>query len=278
MIINQDEWVNPNCTLSNLEQSRIGTNFNFPQNTSRIKSNTSTNYATTGQKVYTKPKNRASDLNDWNFCNPTNFSDKLPQPYRMVVSVLETEILNPVFRKIFQIEEMKNNPSYEGNIKKTGPSGILEMGKISTISKDTLSGNQMLVGDMDGKVSLIDLGRKNLTSKSDVSGAGEPVLPIIDLKCEEIVYGDYTGVVFSAIQKGSPRIKIFMFSSANFQMFHIFTIKLALAVGYDESNLTEDSDISKTAMNCQFTKQAQHCIVTLWNGDILVYPLPTLPV
>ena len=250
----------------------------LPSNVLTPKIQHHTNYGTTGQKVYTKPKTRASDLNDWNFCNPSNFSDKLPQPYRMVVSVLETEILNPVFRKIFQIEDMKNNPSYEGNIKKTGPSGIFEMGKISTISKDTLSSNQMLVGDMEGKVSLIDLGRKNLTSKSDVSAAGEPVLPVIDLKCEEIVYGDYSGVVFSAIQKGSPRIKIFMFSSSSFQMFHIFTINLKLSDGYDESNLTEDSDISETAMNCQFTKQAQHCIVTLWNGDILVYALPALPV
>ena len=158
--------------------------------------------------------------------------------------------------------DMKNNPSYEGNIKKTGPSGILEMGKISTICKDTLSSNQLLVGDMDGKVSLIDLGRKNLTSKSDVSGQGDPVLPVIDLKCEEIAYGDYTASIYSAIQKGSTKIKIFMFSSSSFQMFHIFTIKLPTKDDYNESELLEDSDISETAVSCQFSKQAQHCIVT----------------
>lgn len=105
-------------------------------------------------------------------------------------------------------------------------------------------------------------------------------LPVIEIRSIEINYGDYTGTVFAAVQKGSAVIKVFMYCSNNFQMFHIFTIHLpkheSLITNFEE--LTEESDISRTALSCSFTKQAQHCIVTLLNGDVLVYALPPLPI
>ena len=107
----------------------------------RYKSNNTTNYD--GKKPQkAKPKN--NDLNDWNFCNPEIYNDKLPQPYRMINNILESEILKPVYKKIFQIEDMKNNPSYEGGIKKTGPSGVFDMGRITSICKDFNTSNQLL--------------------------------------------------------------------------------------------------------------------------------------
>lgn len=209
-----------------------------------------------------------SDLNNWNFCNPDNFSDKLPQPYRSIANILESDILKQVDKKIFEIEDMKNNPSYEGNVKKTGPSGIFEMSKITTICQDILPNNQLLVGDCDGKVSLMDLGRKNLTGRVDATGTNETTLPIIHIKAEVINYGDYTAVVFSTILKGSSKIKIFMYTSASFQMFHIFTINLPKnGQTQTEEELTEESDISNTAMSCLFTRQAQYCLVTLFSGE-----------
>ena len=278
MSIKQDSWVNPNMTLTNQENSGIKSNFDFAPMSTRYKSNNTTNYAQTKPK----PIKKGNDLNDWNFCNPEIYNDKLPQPYRMINSILESEILQPVYKKIFQIEDMKNNPSYEGGIKKTGPSGVFEMGRITSICKDSNTTNQLLVGDADGKVSLIDLARKNLTGRMDtnqkVEGKDVP-LPVITINSIELNYGDYSATVFSAIQKGSNVIKIYMFSTVNFQMFHAFTIMLP---NQDQlvnvAELVEDSNISKTAMNCVFSKNAQHIVVTLLNGDAHVYALPPLPI
>lgn len=279
MSIKNDSWVNPEQTLSNLENSGINTNFNFAAMSSRYKSNNTTNYA---PKKVQKPKPKHNDLNDWNFCNPEIYNDKLPQPYRLINNILETEILKPVYKKIFQIEDMKNNPSYEGGIKKTGPSGVFDMGRITSICKDTNSSNQLLVGDTKGTVSLIDLAKKNLTGRMEtnqkVDGKDVP-LPVIEINSTELHYGDYSATVFSAVQKGSNLIKIFMYSTGNYQMFHICTIMLPNQEHLVKIEaLVEDSDISKTAMNCSFSRNAQHIIVTLLNGDVIVYALPPLPV
>jgi hypothetical protein len=94
----------------------------------------------------------------------------MPQPFRLINSIFENEILKPVYRKIFDIEDMKNNPSYEGNIKRCVPSGVFEMQRVTTICGDKLSNGQILVGDSDGKISLMDLGKKNLTSRIGIEG------------------------------------------------------------------------------------------------------------
>ena len=78
-------------------------------------------------------------------------------------------ISEEVDKKIFEIEDMKNNPSYEGMVKKITPSGTFELGKITAICKEEISGNNFLVGDCDGKISLLDLGRKNLTGRVDIN-------------------------------------------------------------------------------------------------------------
>jgi hypothetical protein len=102
---------------------------------------------------------------------------------------------------------------------------------------------------------------------------------VVDISAVEVNYGDYWSVIFGVAQKGSSKVSVFMYATSNYQMLHIFTVNLPKGEDFvPEGDLVEDSDISRTAMKLQFTKQAQHCIVTLWNGDILVYALPPLPV
>lgn len=63
----------------------------------------------------------------WEYCNPDNFVDKLPAPFSFICEILEEEIMMKVNLKIYEIEEMKSNPSYEGGLKTMSPSGIVEL-------------------------------------------------------------------------------------------------------------------------------------------------------
>lgn len=111
-------------------------------------------------------KGPLDDLNNWQFCNPENFIDELPHPFQMIVDIIEEDILKKVYLKIYEIEEMKNNPSYEGGLKSLNPSGIMEIDNVTAISSEENNGF-CVIGNNVGDVYFMDTMRKNQIFKNE---------------------------------------------------------------------------------------------------------------
>jgi hypothetical protein len=59
--------------------------------------------------------------------------------------------------KIFEIEAMKSNPSYEGGLKSIWPSGVIDLEKITQLSNSSCKNSDYMVsGDANGHLHLID--------------------------------------------------------------------------------------------------------------------------
>lgn len=133
--------------------------------------------ATCPPKKKHRTKGPVDDLNSWNFCDPDKFVDVLPWPYSMVSTVLEEDILQNVDEKIYEIELMKHNPSYEGGLKKIAPSGTFDIDKIVAISNEASTEELSFAGDMLGKLYMLDIQRKLMNFKMELKEKN-PVISI----------------------------------------------------------------------------------------------------
>ena len=68
----------------NIESSRISTIFNSGESEgpARIKTALKGTLSKSESKAKKQKGPNPNDLNSWNICNPDEFEDKLPQPYR----------------------------------------------------------------------------------------------------------------------------------------------------------------------------------------------------
>lgn len=119
-----------------VESSRLSTILNLNDsyhnpNTKRPPQKTVQTFATKSELQHTHQKTQLQrDLNDWEYCKPDNLEDKLPQPFRYILStqishlthlsrlinkILYKDILlQRVFMKIDEIEKAKLHHNYEG--------------------------------------------------------------------------------------------------------------------------------------------------------------------
>lgn len=106
-------------------------------------------------------------LNDWEYCNPDNLQDPLPQPYRAINKILQKDILNEVYNKVFEIEKHRSDPNYEGQLRTLPPQGIFDIPFISTISAQS-SSSQVIAGDSAGNLMILDLSKKMRLCKKEL--------------------------------------------------------------------------------------------------------------
>ena len=78
----------------------------------------------------------------------------------MLCDILEEDVLKAVDDKIFEIEEMKSNPSYEGGLKKIPPSGNFEISGVTAMTQEDSMEYYSITGDDSGVLYLLDIARK----------------------------------------------------------------------------------------------------------------------
>lgn len=104
--------------------------------------------------------------------------DALPEPFNFICEILEQDVMLSVNLKIFEIEAMKSNPSYEGGLKSIWPSGVIELDTISAMSNTScVKSDYMVSGDASGHLYLIDQSRRNVITKFD-SGTNKAAISI----------------------------------------------------------------------------------------------------
>lgn len=159
-----------------------------------------------------KTKGPLDDLNNWMYCDPDAQVDLLPQPFRFINELIEEVIMRNVNLKIDEIDELKTNPSYEGNVAKIQPSGAYEIDNILCFSQEENSLGYVLAGDNTGGVFLLDIANKARLARLDT----KEKKPIIDLKLHALKYADKTALVFFVVYLGKFEVDCFMMFSNDF--------------------------------------------------------------
>lgn len=156
-----------------------------------------------------KKRGPLDDLNNWLYCDPDAQVDLLPQPFRFINELLEEVIMRNVNHKIDEIDELKTNPSYEGNVARIQPSGAYEIDNILCFSQEENALGYVLAGDSAGGVYLLDIANKARLARLDT----KEKKPIIDLKLHALKYGDKTALIFFVVYLGRFEVDCFMMFS-----------------------------------------------------------------
>lgn len=98
------------------------------------------------------------------FHSPTSISLLAP---RFINKILMKDILNDVYRKVFDIEKYRSDPNYEGALRLLPPQGIFEFPAITSISSDS-SNSQVVAGDALGNLMILDLSKKMRVCKKEL--------------------------------------------------------------------------------------------------------------
>lgn len=153
-----------------------------------------------------KVKGPLDDLNNWQYCDPDARIDILPQPFRFINQVLEESIMRNVNTKIEEIDQLKTNPSYEGNVTKIQPTGAYEIDGITCFSQEENSLGYVMAGDNSGNLYLLDISNKARLTKFDT----KEKKPIIDIKMHSVKYGDRVALVIFVVYLAKYQVDCFL--------------------------------------------------------------------
>ena len=117
------------------------------------------------------------DLTEWGICNPDNREDQLPQPYRLIAEVLRETVLHGLSVAMFEIEDKKKDKNYEGVVREYLSQNTIDVENVACLSSVSKLHNHLLAGDKNGAVHLLDLAKKIVFSKKELS-VGRRVIQI----------------------------------------------------------------------------------------------------
>lgn len=177
-------------------------------------------------------KGPLDDLNNWMYCDPERTSDVLPQPFRFINEVIEEVLMQRVNQKIDEINELKNNPSYEGHVSKAQPSGAYEFEGITCFSQEENSLGYVLAGDSTGSIYLLDIANKARLTKFDTK-TGKSVLQI---SMHTFKYGDRHAILFFVVHIGQYEVDCYLMFS-----HELITVKKVFSFGVDAKKLAEQA-------------------------------------
>lgn len=149
------------------------------------------------------------DLNNWEFCDPDARVDLLPQPFRFIDEIIEDTLMRAVNKKIEEIDELKTNPSYEGHVPRTQPSGAYEMDGITCISQEEHPQGYVMAGDQQGIVYLLDVSNKARLARFDT----KEKKPVTQICLHTVKYGDKMMYLFFVVWQGKAEVEAFMMAS-----------------------------------------------------------------
>ncbi|CAK75724.1 unnamed protein product (macronuclear) [Paramecium tetraurelia] len=204
-------------------------------------------------------------LNDWDFCNPNNFVDKLPEPFRFINKIIQKDILLEVYSKVFLIEKYRSDPNYEGPLRTLPPQGIFDISNITSISSNS-SNLQIAAGDLQGNIFILDMSKKTKICKKEVSPKriNKVCLGIRDGANDE----QKNICIIGVISHLDPVVQIFKYKPGENKISQIHFIQVT-------KNAT---GIGELPMDIEISKYSQYILITQYNGNVVIYKIPELKV
>ncbi|CAD8066634.1 unnamed protein product [Paramecium sonneborni] len=204
-------------------------------------------------------------LNDWDFCNPNNYIDKLPEPYRFINKIVQKDILLEVYSKVFLIEKYRSDPNYEGPLRTLPPQGIFDISNITTLSSNS-SNQQIAAGDLQGNIFILDMSKKTKTCKKEV---GQKRINKVCLGIREGASDDQKNVcIIGVISHLDPVVQIFKYKPGENKISQIHFIQIT-------KNTTQ---IGELPMDIEISKYSQYILITQYNGCLLIYKIPEIKI
>ncbi|CAD8069736.1 unnamed protein product [Paramecium primaurelia] len=204
-------------------------------------------------------------LNCWEYCNPSNFKDKLPKPYNFINKIMNTMILNEVYNKIFEIEKYRDDPNYEGNLRTLPPQGIFEIPQLTYISRDS-SDNLIAAGDSQGNLMILDLIKKIRIAKKETNG--KRILKVC-LSDREQAMDEYKNVcAIGVIHHNDPTVYIYRYriNENKIQLHYTITIS------------KDKNQIGEYPVDINISQYCQYISIAQYNGFIKVFRIPDIKI
>lgn len=209
---------------------------------------------------------KKDELNNWEYCNPSNFEDQLPQPYRFINRCLNEMLLNNVYEQVFEIEKYKSNVNYEGLVKEIVSSGTFEIEGVSCLASSFENPtNHLFAGDYYGNIFLLDLNKKIQTAKISVS-PGKRVISI----SANTLKDDDSITTLCVICRGDPMLHVYRYKAGESKLFKNFTICLLKK----NEILDKNTPLSLFPYACKISSESKFVILVLYNGNIEIFLLP----
>ncbi|EAR92680.2 WD domain, G-beta repeat protein (macronuclear) [Tetrahymena thermophila SB210] len=227
--------------------------------------------------VKQKQLEQKGDLNNYEYCNPENKEDELPQPYKFINGIINEMIFHNINLKIFEIEKTyKSDPNYEGNLSEFPPQGSFELNGITAISNSSRSRyNQIFVGDKSGSLFLLDLNKKTQVCKKEIT----PSKRIINISSQTIPYGETQLTTISIISRADPIVYIYRILQGDNKLYHNYSIKIPIALSQAATNNVTDQ--AKFANPLPFKAEiginGDFVSVCTYNGDVHIFQIPDPP-
>jgi len=223
------------------------------------------NFSKTTASSLPKPAQH-EQMNNWDYCNPANFEDPLPQPYRFINRCLNEMIMNKVYEQVFEIEKYKSNVNYEGSVKEILSSGSFDIEGICALAHSEGNPyNQLLAGDYYGNAYLLDLNKKVLIAKFPVISGKR----VIHITANTIKDEDYITTI-AVICRGDPSIHIFRYKPGENKIFKNFTINFLKKGDVLDKNIS----INQFPYSCKLSLDNKFLSALLYNGNIEIYSIP----
>jgi len=254
----------------NIESSRISTIFNSGESEgpARIKSNFKGTASLSESKKKKQKNPNPNDLNAWNICNPDEFEDKLPQPFRLVDKLIYKTILGKVNAEIERIDKAKLSHNYEKGVKEISATNFFDFSGVSCFANHKNNPmNSLLVGDKSGNILLLDLNKRSLTTKKEVVAERR----ITDISAVTIPFEDGYLTTFSVILHATQEVFIYRYKISDYKITHSFTIKCAKSV---QGGVNEKTEVGEFPFKATISSDCLYISVILYNGNVEVYKIP----
>ncbi|CAD8080393.1 unnamed protein product [Paramecium sonneborni] len=204
-------------------------------------------------------------LNSWGYCNPTNWDDKLPKPYKFINKILNKMILNEVYNKVFEIEKYRSDPNYEGQLRTLPPQGVFDIPQLSCVSRDS-SSNLVAAGDTQGNLMILDLSKKLRIAKKETNG--KRIVKVCLSNRDEAI-DDYKNVcVIGVVQHNDPIVSVYRFRPLENKLLLHHTITLS----------KDKNTIGEYPVDVDISQYSQYITVTQYNGSVKVFRIPDLKI
>jgi len=253
----------------NIESSRISTIFNSAESEAPAKLKSTFKGATSIMEVKKKKQGKINpnDLNTWEICNPDEFEDKLPQPFKHINKLIYKTILGKVNSEIERIDKAKLSHNYEKKVREIGATNFFDFNGISCFANHKSNPqNSLLVGDKFGNVLLLDLNKRSLTTKKEII----PERRIIDISAMSIPFEDNYLTTFSVILHATQEVFIYRYKIFENVMKHCFIIKCAKGIQTVDAN----TDVGEFPFKAMISPDCLYISIILYNGNVEVYKIP----
>lgn len=184
----------------------------------------------------------------------------LPEPYAMIVDVMQETILHKLNLSMHEIENKRKDENYEGNVKEYVAQNTIEIENICCLSEQSKTHNYLVVGDMAGQVYLLDLAKKVVFFKKELH-SGRRVIHISETTISD---GDNSITTLAVALNGHNKIYILRYLHSEPKLHLVYLIEVA----------PDDNNINRCPYSTLFDDYGRILFVYTYEGSILGYRVP----